>query len=448
MDDKTLAYTALSRKVDTYSTLFKYADGEQPLIYSSSRLKEAFNRLDAKFNQNWMAVVIDTALDRLSFSGWSTKSPEENGLLADLYATHKLQLESYDVHRAALITHEAYVIAWKDETGQIEVYYNDPRLVHVFYNPESPKKKTFAAKWYQGQDGRYYLTLYYPDRLEYFVTRQVIRSGIPSSAQAFIPADIPFAPNPYGVIPVFHFQISRRANGGELFGIITLQDAVNKLFADMMIAAEFGAFKQRWIITTADTSALKNAPNEIWAIPPGEGTQTQVGEFAETDLNIFLNAIDKLANSIAIISRTPKHYFMQTGSNISGEALLAMESPLVAKVERFQRSLSTTWEELGIFLYMLETGITLSPKEIDVTWQPAQAVQPKTEAETIKTNVEAGLPLKTALRWAGKAEDEIEQIELEKAEEEQAKATMGQLMLDQVKREMDQSNEQPDGSMA
>jgi len=34
----------------------------------------------------------------------------------------------------------------------------------------------------------------------------------------------------------------------------------------MMVAGEFAALKQRYVITSEDTSALKNAPNENLAI--------------------------------------------------------------------------------------------------------------------------------------------------------------------------------------
>ena len=109
------------------------------------------------------------------------------------------------------------------------------------------------------------LTLYYKDRLEYYITQKTYKgTDMPTGAAAFRPAETPKAPNPYGEIPVFHFRPNRHAKGELSKSITTLQDAVNKLLADMMVAAEFGAFKQRWIISNADTKALKNAPNEVW----------------------------------------------------------------------------------------------------------------------------------------------------------------------------------------
>ena len=262
-----------------------------------------------------------------------------------------------------MVTSEAFIIAWKDDT-EIEVYYNDPRMCHIFYDTDNPKKKEYAAKWYKDADNVYHMTLYYPDRLEYYetgVTRQM-----PNSSNAFKPSDPDTADNPYGVIPVFHYVLSRRTRTSELTNIVTLQDAVNKLFADMMVSAEFGAFKQRWVISQADTKSLKNAPNEIWQLPPGDGVgqQTSVGEFTGGGLEPYLNAIDKIANSIAIISRTPKHYFYNTGADVSGEALLAMESPLIAKVEQYQEVFGVAWKELGSFILQMN-GSQVSPDDIE-----------------------------------------------------------------------------------
>ena len=47
----------------------------------------------------------------------------------------------------------------------------------------------------------------------------------------------------------------------EIAMVMSNQDAINKLLADMMVAAEFGAFRQRYIISQVDPGSLKNAPN-------------------------------------------------------------------------------------------------------------------------------------------------------------------------------------------
>lgn len=444
--DLKRAFSMLMSKNPNYTTLFSYADGNQPLKYSTKRLQDAFKDKFTNFNQNWIAVVVDSALDRLVFKGWSIKNnPTVNALLTEIFNLNQIDLEAYDVHKSSLITHEAYIIAWKDEEGNLEVYYNDPRLCHVFYEDENPKKKKFAAKWYVDSDNRWHMTLYYPEKLEYYETAP-IKKGNQVSIAAFHPSVEDQAENPFKQIPVFHFNINRRSYASELTNIVTLQDAVNKLFADMMVAAEFGAWKQRYIISSSDTDTIKNGPNQIWHLEAADaGTQaTQVGEFPETDLSNFLKAIDEIANSIAVISRTPKHYFYSSGSNVSGEALMAMEAPLIAKVERYQKSLAVAWRELGLFLLQLSGKPEIKSTDLQLVWEPAQSVQPLTEAQTMKTLIEAGFPREMALKWAGKSEDEIKEIMamLDKAKKEGA--TQAQALLAKIKAEQDATNAAPE----
>ena len=435
MTDLEKAFAALVAKSGIYETLFNYAEGDQPLVYSTSRLKEAFNNINARFSQNWCSVVIDSALDRITFNGWANKSKQITDKLQDIFSELEINIDAYDIHRAASIASESYAIVWKNSEGVKEFNYNDPRLCHVFYMSDNPKVPDFACKWYR--DGKQYkIVLYYRDRLEYYETGSV--RNVPTSAKAFKPSEIPRAENPYGEIPVFHFFLSRHSKG-DLYNIVTLQDAVNKLFADMMVAAEFVSIQQRYVVTSSDTVSLKNAPNEIWVLPEG----SSAGTFPAADLDNFLKSIDKIANSIAIISRTPKHYFYSSGGEVSGEALLAMEAPLTKKVDQRIASFSSTWAKVGAFLLKLD-GMDLPAKEIQPVWEPATAVQPKTEAETVKIWTEAGTPLRTALGWAGKTDAEIKDMEKDKDDEKNKNAVMSTQLLEAARLRQDNSNTQPD----
>ena len=437
MTDLQRAFSALNGKNLPYQTLFAYASGNQPLVYSTERLREAFRNLSANFQQNWCALVINATLDRLQLSGWDTKDKKANATLDDLWNGMRLSNDAYDAHKAALITQEGFIIAWKDgET--IDVYQNDPRHVHVFYDPARPKVKQFAAKWWS--DGAvWHMTLYYPDRLEYYVTRGKNR---PASAAAFQPAQVPQADNPFDAIPVFHF---RGFPGGELENITTLQDAVNKLFADLMVTAEFSAFKQRWVISNGDTKAIANSPYDTWLLPggDGDGQQTTVGQFDATPLANHLDAMDRVANSIAVISRTPKHYFMNAAGQLSGEALLAMESPLTKKVKTYQERLGATWQELGAFLLKLAGAGEYNETDITPVWKPAESIQPYTEAQTRQLAVAAGIPLITELRREGWGEDEIKNMQKDEDDQKKRNARLAPLLLDEARNTSNNSNDNP-----
>lgn len=412
MEDLQRAFDALNAKTTAYTNLWNYYDGDQPIVYSTERLEAVFRVLNAKFVQNWCAVVIDALLERLSLKGLTLKDQSASSILTELWAKQGLGLESVDVHTAAFVTGEAFLIAWPNEKGEIETYYNDPRLCTVFYDPERPKLIRFAAKWWNDEgDGKRHMTLYYPNRLEYYVSRD--KGEDVQSWKNMRPAEPDQAPNPYGQVPVFHFRCQRRTTKSELANAVSIQDAVNKLLNDMMVAAEFGAFRQRWIIgNMEEIGQLKNAPNEIWQIPAGDGVGqgAQVGEFDAVDLGNYLNAIDKLATSIAVITRTPKHFFFGQGGDPSGEALIAMEAPLNKRAEHFMDVFGVTWRQVAAFMLKLK-GQEVDPDQITPLFAEARTVQPLSEATTWREAVTAGLPLVTQLRREGWSQEELDQLE-------------------------------------
>lgn len=434
--DIELAYAYLTAKKTLYDKYFAYYDGLAPLVYSRERLKQIFSQINARFTQNWCAVVIDSVLDRIQLRQFTiAQGTDETGrqirneaaeeVLRQLVEANELTLEADDVHLASLVAGESYIIAWPDEDGTPQAYYNDPRLCHACYYADNPRKMRFAAKWWEDDENYVRLTLYYPDRLEYYRSgNKVQRMSDIASAKAFVPYSdegLPIVENPYGEMPVFHFRRERRAIRSELANVVEPQDAINKLLNDMMVAGEFGAFKQRWIITNASTAKLKNAPNEIWRIPAAaEGEQgSQLGEFAETNLKNYIDGIDKFANAIAIITRTPKHYFFAQGGDPSGESLIAMEAPLNKKAQKYIDRFAVEWRKLARFMLLIQ-GTQVELSDLAAVFDVPETVQPRTQAEIIKLNKDAGIPLTTSLRDSGWTDSELDQMRQDQAEEQEA----------------------------
>jgi hypothetical protein len=409
--DLERAYAALSGKQALYQMLWNYYNGDQPVVYTNQRLKDLFQGVDARFTENWCAVVVDAVHERLELKVPLVEDQAAQDALDGIWADQDLGIESDDAHQAALVCGEAFFIVWKGEDETAQAYYNDPRLCHVFYDAENPHQVAWAAKWWDAEDGTRRLTLYYPDRLEYYVSR--VKKENVSSAKAFIPwPEEESAPNPFGEVPVFHFRTGRRPTS-EMTNAISLQNGVNKLLIDMMVASEFGAFKQKYVISNADNlGQLKNAANEIWLIPAGDGVgqAAAVGEFNATELGNYLGAIDNLSNAIGVITRTPRHYFFSQGGDPSGEALIAMEAPLNKKVKRRIERFSATWRRAFAFLLTV-SGYPTEPDEVTVEFERPETVQPLTQAQVRQFEVAAGIPLHTSLRREGWSDAELEQLD-------------------------------------
>ena len=415
MNDLQVMVTALAAKKWRYDKLWAYYDGQQPLVYSSKKLREIFSGLDARFTQNWCAVVIDSLLDRLELRAPVVANDQPaTAMLGELWQGTGLVDEVFGVHEDVAVTGEGFVIAWPDADGQPEAFHNDARLCHALYDGENPRRMRVAAKWWQTEEDKIRLTLYYADRLEYYESKRPYKDGEMASADAFGPlGETPVAENPFGVIPVFHFRSNRRVVKSQLANVTEIQDAVNKLLADMMVAAEFGAFPQRYVISGAGIAGLRNNPNEIWDLAASDqGIQaTQAGQFAATDLNNYILAINKLSADIGVITRTPRHYFYAQGGDPSGEALIAMEAPLIKKAVHLQSMMAPTWCSLAVSLLRLR-GVDVSPVDVWAAYADAATVQPMTQATIAKTRVEAGMPLRTELKtyedWSQEDIDEMD----------------------------------------
>lgn len=439
--DLARAFAALSAKRSRIDRLFAYYDGEQPLRYSTACLQQAFARIDAKFSENWCATVVDSLVDRLALTGFALRTDQAaQDVLDTIWQQEHLEIETDDVAEDVAVCGESFVIVGRDEDGLTRVVHNDPRVCTVAYDKSNPRAPAFAAKWYD-EGGQRHLTLYYTDRLEHYVSRGATEQV--QSASGFTLEDE--QANDTGRIPVFHVRSRVRRIYGELQNATEPQDAVNKLIADMMVAAEFGAFKQRYIISQADVSQLRNAPNEIWSIPAGDGDgseSTQVGEFSATELANFTQAVDHWANAMARITRTPAHYFFAQGGNISGDALVAMETPLARKAAKYQERLGACWRDVASYALALN-GRDVPAHEIECVWEDVRTVQPAAEADVVGRLVAAGVPLKTALRRGGWTEGDLSMLDEDKAAESASQASLAQEMLNRARAQFDAGRTNP-----
>ena len=439
--DLKLAFEMLRKKSRGLQSYYDYYDGDQPLMYTAKRLEEIFKHLNAYFAENWCSVVIDAALERINLRNIEITDAGAAQAWKEIWARSEIFLESDQVHEDALVAGEAYFIGWPDENGKPEGYTNDPRMCHIFYDAEYPRVKKFAAKWWIDDENKRRITLYYPDHLEYYVSVKKISGKDGEALNTFKPTSFETAEedkiNEYKEVPVFHFRVKKRKVTSDLKNVIPVQNGINKLLNDMMVSAEFGAFKQRYVISNIEVNGkLKNAPNEVWDLPAGDGMgqQTQVGQFDETPLGNYLKAIEDLALAVSTITRTPKHYFFQIGSNLSGEALIAMEAGLNKKAQDRIDRFSPVWANVTRFLLKLD-GYEVPVEKIQPIFDKPETVQPRTQAETRQMNVNAGVPLVTVLRDEGKSEAYIKQMLKDKQDDEARRQnSLAQALLEQQRR--------------
>lgn len=417
----------LNRKlVERFERLRRYQayyEGEHRLAFASKRFREAFGGLFSEYAENFCELVVDALEERLTVEGFRMGLDSGDGdpleqEKADqdawrIWQTNQLDAWSQSAHTTALVKEEAYALVspfpaeWPAENVPL-ITIEDPLEMIVERSASDRRKRLAGFKRWIDDDGRLVATLYLPGGIYKYVSKRKPRDDgrraerIPWEPRQVEGEEWPL-PNPLEVVPIVPIVNRPRLNGtgrSELKSVVPVQDAVNKLVSDMLLAAEFGAFRQKYATnvpfeideeTGKPKEPFKIAVDRLLVVEPNEAGEPEprLGEFEQTDLAPYVKAIEQRIQHIASITRTPPHYLLgQAGSFPSGESLKATETGLVAKARRRMRYFGEDWEEVERLAFLALDDPRAKAVDSETIWQDPES---RTEGE----HVDALLKLKT-----------------------------------------------------
>ncbi len=344
----------LTARQPTLQRLQDYYDGKHRLAFTSQKFREAFGGMFAAFADNWCPLVVDAVEERLNVQGFRHGSdPKADADAWAIWQRNGLDAASQLAHSEALIRGDAYAIVWGDDDGQPVVSIESNRDVVVAYAPGDRTKRIAALKEWKDSDGTH-AVLFTPAMVyKYLRDANTGEWRIAPDPDGDEPWPLP---NPLGVVPVVPL-VNRPSlsvdNYGvsEFINVIPMQDAVNKLLADMLVASEFIAFPQRYVTgleLDEQPSGQVKPPFQI-AIDKllvAEDSDAKFGTLSAGDLNNYVQGIELLVQHVASQTRTPPHYFYLSGNFPSGDAIKSAETGLVAKSRRKMRFFGEAWEEV------------------------------------------------------------------------------------------------------
>lgn len=368
-----------------------YYRGEHPLLFATSKYREAFAALFKAFADNWMQIVVDSVEERLHVEGFRFATGEAEGSEADsdawyVWQANGLDRESGLAHLEALICGESYALVDPTVTvGQREVpqvTVEHPSQMICAVSPENRRVRSAALKRWRDDDGRDLATVYLPDAVHRF-ERVRARGWVARSDGDSVIA------HGLGVVPVVPFTNRNRLLGegvGEHANVIPLQDACNKVVADMIVASEFAAFLQRWA-TGLDVPEDENGdlvkPFDVgldkllWSSDP----ETKFGALPATELRNYVASVEMIVQHIASQSRTPPHYLLgQAGTFPSGESLRSAETGLIAKVKARQRGFEESWEDVIRLTFAAQGDPRADVDDAETAWRDPES---RTESEHV-----------------------------------------------------------------
>jgi hypothetical protein len=393
-----------------YAKAAAYYKGTQPEFFASLRLRIAMGATGVIFNFNFAALPVDAVAERLEVAGIS--APDERALeyINDAWQDNQLDVYAPNVMHNACKFGDAYFFVWPNPGGDadddgipdIDIFYQSPRIMRVFYDDANERIKKYAIKrWKDSYTGNINVNLYYPDRIEKYV-QLPDRERMPGQ-NAWLPrldeGDETWPlPNPFDEVPVFHFRTGFPYGDPEHLNAYGPQDAIHKLVISHMASVDYNAFPQRYAIlnegydtseaafgdegdyafaintsATLDTgvdpkSQLTADPASVWFM---KGISSY-GQFPPGDPTAFLMPFEKYIHAMAVVTNTPMHFMDPIVSNVSGESLRVIEAPFARKVRKRQMMFGSAWRDL--FRFVLKVQEHEQNPVVTINWVPSATV--------------------------------------------------------------------------
>ena len=347
-DLATLMDGMIGERAPRVEECHEYYRGEHNLKFATMKYREAFGRLLNALTDNWCQIVVDASVERLRVDGFRfgrDQTADDEAWM--LWQANALDADQSLAHTEAGTSGLAYVLVTpSDDPETPRITVESPLEAVTIHAPDNRRNRLAGMKRWLEDDGTVSAVVYLPEAFY-----KLERSNQNADWQV---ANV--TRNAAGSVPLVPMLNNPQLLGSgmsDLAVVMPLQDAVNKLLADMIVNSEFVAFPQRWATgieiprdedgRIVDREAFLSAVSRLWV---AEDEHAKFGELAGSDGLGYVRNIEVLIQHIAAQTRTPPHYLLGSSGNFpSGESLKATETGLVAKCRRKQTAFGEAWEE-------------------------------------------------------------------------------------------------------
>lgn len=418
-----------------------YYDGNHELSFSSQEYRKEFSKMLRGVSDNWMALVVDAVEERMHVEGFRmTEEPAGDDDAWRIWQENCLDADSEMLHSTALQTGAAYAMVWFGEDARPEITVEHPSQTIVAYEAGTQRKRVAALKtWIDEWTGDVRANVYLPDGIYKYQSRRAItldeyqtrtgrdrRLDVLGAMWMPAPSTEVEVDNPLGVVPVVEFRNRPRMLGdgrSEIADVLSVQDQINKLVCDMMVASEFYGFRQRWAtgveipMDPVSGQPLQDLPLALDRMWHSSDPNAKFGEFGETNLQNYVGAIENRVRSLMGRTRTPWYYVPSNQAPPSGEALKTVETGLVAKCRSRQRHYGESWEEVMRLAFAVLDDPRADARMAETVWSDPESYSEGVRTDSLLKQLAMGVPVRVLWERAGYSQTEIERFREMLAEE-------------------------------
>jgi hypothetical protein len=346
-------------------------------------------------------VGVDAVAERLRIEGFRVGDGGQDAAMEamNIWIGNDLDVMWPVAQVESLVKGTSFLLTWPGASGEPVVSVEDATQMVVHRQNVPPYDIDAALKLYVDEwTGKLAGYLWRPG-----VRYQLSRDGGQAQGAGW---SIVGEPETYpGSVPVEELANRTRlmrAPSSELAGVTPLLDVYTLLMADLVVAADTGAFPIRTatgITLARDPSGRPQTPFDVRVDKAmvSENPNAKYGSLPPSDLAGYIAAIDMVLQQVRMLTRAPEHYYGKgAGTNVSGEALKSSESPLVWKSDGLKAPFGVTARRtMGRCLTLADSPN--AGQRISVLWKTSETRVQAQDVDAGQKLVAMGVPLEIVL---------------------------------------------------
>ena len=334
--------------------VYAYVKNKICRIYVPRAANQEYKDLVRQSRINVMPLVVTTVAQNLFADGYRPERASENAPAWDIWQGNNMDARQSGVYRAALQYGLSYATVLPGDPVPVIRPYSPRELTAVYDDVINDEWPVYALACTKGFDRKAKKPAH---RLRLLDETTVYEFEGKADGSSSAPTFVDAKDHNLGVTPVPRWlnEYGDLDDGsqGEIAPLMTLQDDLQQTTFALKMAQHYAAFRQRWATGMAIATDEQGRPvepfnaavNRVWQNESPEG---KFGDFQETPLDPYLNARKAILNIICALAQVPPHAMLVSDgmSNLSAEALAAVESGLMRKVGERKTSFGESNEQM------------------------------------------------------------------------------------------------------
>lgn len=337
----------------------RWALGRQEMPDLPDTATNEYQDLQERASTPWLSLVVQSVVQALFVEGYRRDGDDEDVMLWAAWQANRMDARQSQVYDAAGTTGVAYtavlptgspgerrrplvdgtalVPEWRTySSDEMTAFYESPHdewPVYALAAQPAPSWKKDDGLWtVQLVDGE-------------FVHQLTVRNGVPRFVES--------TPHEIGHVPVVRFVNRQTISGravGEVEPYTALAARIDQDVFDRLIVQRFASWRVKWatgMVVPKNDEERREIELMLTAssVLVNEEPEGKFGSLPETPLDGHLRAPMEDVRMLAAVSQTPPTVLTGDLSNISADALAAVEAAFNRKIEQRKVSFGESWEQ-------------------------------------------------------------------------------------------------------